>query len=56
MIFPGTAQNGMFQNMRHSRIIGRRRTKADGEYLVVILIRQIEKTRTAHFVLHEIRR
>ena len=56
MIFPGTAQHGMLQDMGHARIIGRRRTETDGEHLVVIFVGQIEKTGAAHLMLHKISR
>ena len=41
MILTGTAQHGMLQNMGYAGIIKRRRTEANGKYLVVILIGKI---------------
>ena len=56
MILPGTAQDGMLQDVGHAAVIGRRRAEADGKYLVIVIIRQIEKTGAAHLMLHEVRR
>ena len=54
--FLRSAQHGMLQDVKHPRVVGRRRAKRDGECLVVVVVLQVQQLRAADIVQKRVRR